>query len=547
MNDCTDCTIPYGEMPGFPNLFLDYISEFENVSPFYKHNFRNTDSYPELFKSICRHSSKQAETAALIEEQYRDYLASGKTRDNIAALKKPNTIAIVTGQQLGMLGGPLYTIYKTFTAIKLAEELRIKHPAFNFVPVFWLEGEDHDFEEVRHVTLPDPNGGVKKISYGLLETIDEEKSSVGGIKITPEIEQFLDEVKASLRGTEFTQELLDAVTRYYEPGKTFVNAFRDLLFFIFDRYGLVIFNPSDPEAKKIVQAVFLKEIQEFRAHTVALIERSAELENVYHAQVKVRPVNLFYNLNGKRFAVEPDDEGGFRLRKKRVKFTPDELLREASEHPERFSPNVLLRPICQDTLFNTGFYIAGPAEVSYFAQVMPLYDFFSIPAPVIFPRASVTLLEKHLSDSLQKNKLKLQNLFLDEKELHDLLISHALPFNLNDLFTATEKEVVDAIAKLQATLIGVDKTTADGADRYKVKMIAALAEYKNKAIEAEKRKQETVIRQSQKLLNAVYPEGKLQERSYNFLAYANRYGLSVLDKIYAELSVTQFEHQVIIL
>jgi bacillithiol biosynthesis cysteine-adding enzyme BshC len=535
-------------MPGFPNLYLDYLYEFENVSSFYKHNFRDTGSYPALFDSVSsRKSPHQADTAAIIEKQYAGSLASVQTRDNIAALKKPNTLAIVTGQQLGILGGPMYTIYKTFTAIKLAEELRVKYPKYNFVPVFWLEGEDHDFEEIRHVTLPDIAGGIKKISYGQPDEIDEEKSPVSSIKITADIDAFMQSVGESLRKTEFTDQLLGEISRFYAAGKTFMQAFHDLLFYLFDRYGLVLFNPSDTEAKKILAPVFIREIEEFRAHTVALIERSAELENIYHAQVKVRPVNLFYNLNGKRFAVEPDDEGGFRLRKKRMKFSSGDLLREAKEYPEKFSPNVLLRPICQDTLFNTAFYIAGPAEVSYFAQVMPLYDFFSIPAPIIFPRASVTLLEKHLSESLKKFKLKLQNLFLDEADLHELIISHSMPLGITEMFTTTETEIIEAVNKLKTELTSVDKTTADASERYKVKMIAALGEYKSKAFEAEKRKQETVIRQAQKLLNAVYPEGKLQERSYNFLSYANRYGLSVLDTIYHELSVEQFDHQVIIL
>ncbi len=548
MTDPSECFIPFGEMPGFPNLFLDYVYEFENVASFYKNNFRNTETYPAIFSNMLgRKNSNQAAVANILLHQYANLLPSGKTQQNIGLLRKQNTLSVVTGQQLGILGGPLYTVYKIITAIKLAGELTNKYPEVNFVPVFWLEGEDHDFEEIRHVSISDETNACKRISYAMPEGFEEEKYSVGSVVITEEIDAFFHTMEGSLRKTDFTNDFLPDLKRFYAQGKTFKVAFKELLFRLFDAYGLVIFDPADPLAKKLVSSVYVKEIKEFRAHTAALIERSAELEEVYHAQVKVRPLNLFYHVDGKRYAIDPDEEGGFKLRKKRMKFSVDELLKDAEQNPSNFSPNVLLRPICQDALLNTAFYVGGPSEISYFAQVMPLYDFFDIPAPIIYPRASVTLLEKHLAVSLIKYKLTLQNLYLKQESLHELLLSNALPVSFSALFEKTEKEIISAIDSLRVSLSEIDKTTGDASERYKVKMISALGEYKNKALEAEKKKQEVMIRQAQKLLTAAYPEGELQERCYNVFSYVNKYGLEIIAKIYSEISLAEFSHQVITL
>ncbi len=540
--------IPFGEMPGFPNLFLDYISEFENTSRFYKYDFRNAESYQTVIDSVLkRPTSNQADVAGIIEQQYKHLLPAEKTQANIAALKRKNTVAVVTGQQAGIIGGPLYTVYKTFTAIKLAEHLKTLYPKINFVPVFWIEIEDHDFEEIRHASILDAVSSLKQISYNVEDGFLDEHFSVGTIELTAEIDSFFIALEESLRNTEFTSNMLNELKRIYRPGRTFKDAFKDLLFSMFDSYGLVLFDPSDKGVKKFLSDVFINEIENFRWHSAALIERSAELEELYHAQVKVRPVNLFYQMEGRRFNIDPDEDGYFRLRGKKVKFSKEELLNAASETPELFSPNVLLRPICQDTLFNTAFYIAGPSEIAYFAQVMPLYSMFDIPEPVIYPRASVTLLEKHLNDILIKYNLSIQNLFLNRDNLRDLLLENTLPVSLEDLFESAKNDISAMMAKLRHGLTQLDKTTGDASERYRVKMISALAEYKSKALAAEELKQEVLFRHSQKLLSAIYPDDELQERCYNMFSYINRYGLEILNTIYDQISILTFDHQIITL
>ncbi len=537
---------PFSEIPGFPNLYLDYISEFENVSEYFKTNFRDASSYENLFKKISsKPGAVQQQVEKIIIRQYSKYLPSEITQKNISLLGKPNTLSIITGQQLGILGGPLYTIYKIITAIKLAESIKKKHPAYNFVPVFWMETEDHDFEEIRHTSIVDDKSEIKKISYEQVAESEDDPMSTGTIKISGVINDFFEQFEASIRKTDFTADILDQLKRFYTEGRTFKDAFRDLLFYLFDNYGLIVFDPQDIAVKALLKDVFVKEITDYRAHTSKLIERSAKLEEIYHAQVKVKPVNLFFMHEEKRYAILPDETGGFKLRRKRIKFTTEELLLLAENHPEKFSPNVLLRPICQDTLFNTAAYVAGPSEVSYFAQVMPLYDFFNIPAPIIYPRSSATLMEKHNIDFLNKSNIRFKDLFLKQDSLLELAIANVMPFNFNTHFTDAEAEIISTMSKLRDNLSIIDKTTGDSSEKYKVKMISALAEYKAKALVAEKAKHEVLIKKTQKILNTIYPNGNLQERVFNFFGYANRYGLELISKIYDSLDETNISHQII--
>ena len=177
---------------------------------------------------------------------------------------------------------------------------------------------------------------------------------------------------------------MEKLKSFYSPGRSLKEAFKELTFWLFDKYGLVIFDPQDSEIKDMLRPVFKKEITDFRKHTEKLVSVSAKLEDLYHAQVKVRPVNLFYSTDGGRFLIDPV-ENEFRLRKKRKKFTFEELSNLIDTESDKFSANVLLRPICQDYILPTAFYVGGPSEIAYFAQVMPLYEFYNIQAPVIYP------------------------------------------------------------------------------------------------------------------------------------------------------------------
>ncbi len=238
-------------------------------------------------------------------------------------------------------------------------------------------------------------------------------------------------------------------------------------------------------------------------------------------------------------------ENEFRLKHKRKRFSYEELMQTIEEQPENFSPNVLLRPICQDYILPTAFYIGGPSEIAYFAQVMPLYDFYKIEAPIIYPRSSATLVEKNITSLLEKFDLKIQDVFRSPDDLKGKVINSVAENSLDDLFSQAENQIEITFDSLKEKLFEFDKTLSDTSSRYKQKVSQYLTEFKSKAVEAQKRKHETTLRQIDKIINTLYPDSSLQEREINFVYFMNKYGEGIVDQIFDELMINKFEHQII--
>ena len=537
--------INFSDIPGHQNLFLDYLYEFENVSDFYPYDFRNRDNYLKIFKNILeKRSYLSADISQIISNQYSNINKSETTEGNIKKLSDKKTLAIVTGQQLGILGGPLYTFYKIITAIKLSRFLSERYNDYNFVPVFWLEGDDHDFNEVRAIKIIDEGNSLLNIGYKEEIEEDDAKQSVGHIKFDSTIQDFFDNLGKNLKDTEFKVQLLNELKDFYSEGKSFKEAFKDLIFKYFDEYGLIIFDPQEIEVKRLLKPIFKKEITDFRLHTEKLVHLSATLEELYHAQVKVKPVNLFLNYDGGRHSVEPVDNE-FRLRRKRKSFTYDQLLELLENEPDKFSPNVLLRPICQDFLLPTAFYIGGPSEISYFAQIKPLYEFYDIVQPIIYPRSSATILESTIENILEKNSVQINDLFIDVENVKKKIINSVAESSIDAMFDGLTKQVETAFDQLKEKLIDLDKTIADASNRYRDKIFSSINELKSKAEKAQQKKYEVTLRQIDKAAINLFPNSNLQERELNFVYYVNKYGNEFIKKIFDELQINKFEHQIL--
>jgi bacillithiol biosynthesis cysteine-adding enzyme BshC len=537
--------INFSDIPGHNNLFLDYLYEFENVKEFYKYNFRDQDQFQKIFKKI--NESERINPSLLkknLLSQYSGLTTSNKTKKNITLLSKDNTLAVVTGQQLGLLGGPIYTFYKIITTLKLSKHLNDKYDDYNFVPVFWMEGDDHDFNEVRSINVIGTANTIKNIGYKEQIDPDDAKKSVGTLELDDALDEFFNVLDDNLRQTDFKDPLLSSLKNYYSIGKTFTTSFRELIHALFDEYGLVILNPSDKKVKEILKPVFKKEIIDFREHTEKLVNVSARLEEVYHAQVKVKPVNLFYSTDDGRYSIEPV-ENEFRLKRKRISFTQEEILEKVDKESERFSPNVLLRPICQDFLLPTAFYVGGPSEISYFAQVTPLYEFYKLQTPVIYPRSSATLLESNINKTLEKYDISFNDIFMGADELKKKVVDSLTENNVDDVFSETEKEVELAIDRLRERLYDVDKTIADTSKKYRSKIFNSLNELKGKAEQAQNQKFEVTLRQMDRASTMLFPSNNLQERELNYTYFANKYGEGFLKRLYDDLNTDKFEHQVI--
>jgi bacillithiol biosynthesis cysteine-adding enzyme BshC len=537
--------INFSDIPGHQNLFLDYLYEFENVSEYFKYDFRDRDQYKKIFKAITESdNASRIKLKNILDSQYSDLTPSNKTQKNIDLIAKENTLTIVTGQQLGLLGGPMYTFYKIITVIKLSNNLKSRYDEYNFVPVFWLEGDDHDFNEVRSINIFNNDNDLQNIGYKEEIDPDDAKKSVGFIEFDDSINEIFDQLGKHLRDTEFKEPLLEELKAIFKTGKSFKTTFRQLIHSLFDDQGLILIDPQDKQIKELLKPVFRKEIDDFREHTEKLVHVSARLEEIYYAQVKVNPVNLFFSTDDGRYSIEPvDDE--FRLKRKRKSFTKEELLELVENEPERFSPNVLLRPICQDYLLPTAFYVGGPSEISYFAQVTPLYDLYNIQTPIVYPRSSVTLLEANIKKALDKYGISLNDIFLGVDELQKNVIDSLTENKVDDIFSEVQTEVELVLDKLKEKLFELDKTIADTSKKYRSKIFNTLIELKGKAEQAQKQKFEVTLRQLDRACTLLFPQAVLQERIINYTYFTDKYGDEFLNKIIERLEIDKFEHQII--
>lgn len=526
-------------------LFLDYIDNFQNVSSYYKNNFKDEKSYEAVFNKICqKDSSHRNEIVQIIKDQYKNFKPSDKTISNIDLIKEKNCITIFTGQQLGLLGGPLYTIYKIFTAIKLSEYLNENFKAFKFVPIFWMAGDDHDFEEIRSININDKNNDLIQITYDDGLDINLNRGSVGNIKLDSNIRKFTSKIKESIRETEFSKSFFTLLDELLKEHKTIAESFQELIFKIFDETGLVIFNPQDKKIKEILKPIFSKELCDYKKHLDDLLITSADLDDHYHAQVKIKPINLFFSDDSGRNLIEPiEDE--YRLKNRRKRITKDEILSIVEQEPERFSPNVLLRPICQDYLFPTGFYVAGPSEISYFAQISPLYNHYNIQQPFIFPRASATIVEGNIAKILLKYNLSINDFLSADSNIKEKVIQSVTEQNLEEIFNQSFSSLENIFENLTNELTAIDVTLKDVVKNSEEKISHQISLLKSKAIKSQEIKYEAALRQITKVQNSLLPNGNLQERELGITNFVTRYGMDFFDWIYNELDIHEFKHQIL--
>lgn len=536
--------IKFSEIPGNPELFTNYVENFERVKEFFISNFRDESFLIKNLENFNKSIEHREKLVSILRKQYSSENISEQTKKNIDAFLSENTFAVVTGQQLGILTGPLYTIYKIITAIKLSEQLKEKYPELNFVPVFWLEGDDHDFDEVNWIKILDNENSLTKIVYDDGLDAETNRGPIGNYQFDLTIDNFIEKISAALRETEFKSDLINLIKRFYYAGATFKSAFVGLIKEFFDNKGLIIFDPQDIEVKDWLKDIFKKDIESYRFISEELILRSARLEEKYHAQVKIKPINLFYIEDNGRYLVEPS-LNDFRLKGKRKKFTLEQLVAEIDSNPEKFSPNVILRPICQDFIFPTTHYVAGPSEICYHPQIYPYYAIHNLTPPILFPRASATVIEEKVQKILNKYNLKLLDFFTDVEALAINITDKNSEIVVNELFDKTISELHKPFEELKENLIKIDPTLEDVVKNAENKTYQALDIVKEKALNAQRKKNEIIFRQIYKTSNILYPDENLQEREINFIYFANKYSLNFIDYMFNKLDINLFEHQIV--
>jgi len=456
-----DChCIPHTEIPNSSRLFTDYLYDFPRVSEFYAHNPFQDESFSNAAQAIRYDGNLRREVVAVLREQNRRIAAPEKTLQNLSKLENPDCVAVVTGHQAGLFTGPAFGLYKGLTAIKLARTLSDRGlPA---VPVFWLATEDHDLEEVNHCFIQDREGSPRRMEY--TGEVPIQNSPVGSISLTDAILPLLEELRALLPDSEFGAELLRSLSESYRPGQSFGTAFGGFMARLFADFGVIMVDPMDRRLHSLSAQVFQSAIESAPALLDALMERNQRLtDQGYHSQVHVTEnfSFLFVHVDGQRRALRLRD-GRF-VTSQGDTYSPQELLARLEQQPETISGNVLLRPIMQDALLPTVAYVAGPSELAYFAQAAPVYQRVLGRMPIVFPRASMTLLDGPANRLLGKYGLKLQDIFAGKQALREKMAARFMPADLAENFRKTAANLEANLQAIEASIAKLDPTLVDAA------------------------------------------------------------------------------------
>ena len=534
--------LAFDRLGGFSSLFRRYAAGDEAALRFFAHDFRDSAARRTAAADAAALDRDRETLADVLAEQNEHWGNDDEAvRANIEALRDPASAAVVTGQQLGLFGGPLYTVYKAATAVQLARRMA-EETGRPVVPVFWMAGEDHDFEEVRATVVLSGHDPVR-----IALPPDAARTPVGRRVLGPDAAEAVDALEAALHPSAFTPALLAAVRAAYRPGRTMRDAFADLMRYLFAGSGLILLSSDDARLKRIAAPVFRQEIERPADTFERLTAASTALEAAgFRRQVTPLPGTLFLMEPEGRFTLDPED-GGFALRGLDRRYSRADLLALLDAEPERFSPNVVLRPIVEDRLLPTAAYVAGPGETAYFAQLRGVYETFGVPMPVVYPRASVTLVERTVQRVLDRYELAVPDLDADIEALHRRLALDRSEHDIEAAFGDAARRLHEAIDALKPVAVGVEPTLEKSAEATRAALRNALGKLEKRVVRAAKRNHEDVRARLDKAQAGLYPTGRPQERILSALYFVNKYGPALIPQWLSELDLDTTEHQMIAL
>lgn len=538
-------SIPFSRIPGQSKLFIRYQTDRPSLKEFYP-------NAPETIYDIAEFAKQVNEAYTLDRNEVADALASlnkglnagERTAAAIDRLREPTTVAIFTGQQSGLFGGPLYTIYKALTAIKAADELnRAGTPA---VAMFWAATEDHDFDEVASVTIAGQDEPIR-LTY---QDVDEREIPVGDRVLTAEIERLVGELELQIAQTEFSRQAVGQLRDSWVSGEGFGRAFLRQLAKQLGCFGMIFVDPQDAELKRLSGPIMALAAAKADLITAEIQKRDTRLtEEGLHRQVLVEDdyFPLFWETDdGIRTPLRLTKDG-VRARSVNRRFSIDELVKAIEDEPHRFSAGVMLRAVVQDFLFPTALYIGGAAEIAYFAQSGAAYKVLERPATPIIHRQSFTVVEPRHQRTLESYGLTFDDVFADKEEVRTQIVEKVIGQDAARLFAEVEEEINIELRRLDEYFAAVDPTLAANLATRRRKILYHIAALRKKAYQSEMRRNSDADRRLRRLFSELYPAGALQERTLNIVGLIDRYGIDVIDWIYSAIDLEDRGHRVVYL
>lgn len=541
-------TLSFDRVPHQTRLFLDYLRDPVSLREFYpsavRFHHELSARAPEV---LAAHQTDRNALCDALQDMNAAWGAGAETLRNIEILRDPDCVAVVSGQQAGLFSGPLYTIYKALSAVKLAGCLTQRKT--KAVPIFWIATEDHDFLEVAKAEFIGRD--CKLANVEVSSALHREGQPVGRVSVDESIEVVLSQLLEMLPSSEFTPELETVLRDAWRAGRSYGEAFARMMTSLLGSHGLVLLDPLDPRLKVLAAPLYAKAA--LRAHEIAsAIElRSRKLvEMGYHAQVTASENSFplfLHDASGARHALTRTSDGKYTTKQIDESYAAEELSSMALSQPERFSPNVTLRAVVQDYLLPTIAYYGGAAEIAYFAQTGEVYRLLERPATPILPRSSLTMIERHTGRVLERYGLGLADLFSGPESVLKRVVEEHLGAATAQSFEKAEGTVNSELDALREQLRSVDPTLADALETGRRKINHQFDGLRTRFHRAQMARDEAAQRQLQRAFDQLYPHKELQERHINITSLLARHGHYVIDWIYNAINIGSNEHQIVFL
>jgi bacillithiol biosynthesis cysteine-adding enzyme BshC len=526
------------KLPGATRLYSAFLSDFSRVSDFYHHP-PSEKGIVEAAGEISFEEPIRRAVVDVLHSQNQVFGSGEATFRNLERLRDGAT-AVVTGQQVGLFGGPAYSVYKALTAVRVARELSER--GMNAVPIFWLATEDHDLAEVDHCFVP-KRGGIERLELSVSGVADRR---VGDIRLGDGVRDLSARLASTLEGTR-AEEVGKWVRECYAPEETFGSAFGKLMARIFAAHGLIFLDPMSPELHRLSLPVMRGAVQDHSALSAELVARSAALEKAgFHAQVKVSEQStlVFRIVDGQRLPLRASN--GSLAAGAKVE-SLEETLHALEERPEDFSPSALLRPVIQDALLPTVAYIAGAAEIAYHAQTSLVYKKLLGRAPAILPRASFTLVPPHVANLLKKYTLDVSEIVTERHKLRARMETEALPQALSARFDEGEQKIKVLVESLREPIAKLDQTLVGALDTASEKMLYQFNGLRAKAGRAEGLRTGVLNTHENEFVSWLFPNNALQERSFGLLAFLATGGSELIEELDRHIKTGLGDHCVLLL
>lgn len=517
-------TIPFTEIESIPILIKDFLQK--NIPCFEKQLFNDDNLKRQISSKAQSYSAEKRKIlVSVLKNQYSGFSLSEKQKQNLDFLQDSGTFTVTTGHQLNLFTGPVFFVYKILQTIKTAELLSKKFPDNNIVPIFWMASEDHDFEEINHF----------KTQNSYYETKAKSGGAVG--KIMLEDDFFISEFEKEFRDSVFGTELILMMKRAYSKGKSLADSTKNLVKELFAEYGLMVIDGDERDLKNEMKEVFRnellqRELLETTKDTVDFLEK-----RYGKVQVNPREINLFY-LTETRNRIE-FSKGKYRIVDTEISFSENEILAELENHPERFSPNALMRPVFQETVLPNLGYIGGNAEIMYWLELKNYFSKLNLPFPVLIPRNSLLFVEEKTLTKTKNLGLEIKDYFKNFASVtNDILLENN---EIQSLLERVETSLASQFDELSGKAKLTDKTFGNLVNAEKARQLKSFERMKKRLLRAEKIKQHEKLERLEILFVKVHPGKSWQERSYNFSVFYADFGREWLQNCYSEMDVEKSE------